>query len=169
MPFAQQKMLTRVLGERLGRNESAEALLSAAETQFDSYRQRVRAVHPLPVLLVNFMDGRHVRVYGGSGLYQNVLERIGVVNAWTGETNYWGYSTVGIEKLATNQDLLLIAFEPIPADAGPTLDRSPLWSQLPFVKARHVSMLPPVFMFGAMPSAVRFARLLVERLERLQK
>lgn len=93
MPFAQQKMLTHVLGERLGRNEAAEALLSAAEQQFDSYRQRISALHPLPVLLVNFMDGRHVRVYGGSGLYQNVLQRIGVVNAWTGER------TIGATRL----------------------------------------------------------------------
>ncbi len=169
VPFAQQQLLTRTLGKRLGRVEAAEAFLASAEQQFDSYRVRLATLHPLPVLLVNFMDGRHVRVYGGSGLYQNVLERIGVANAWTGETNYWGYSTVGIEKLATTQNLRLIAFEPIPADTYPTLDRSPLWSQLPFVKAGQVSVLPTVLMFGAMPSALRFARLLTECLESLPK
>jgi ABC-type Fe3+-hydroxamate transport system substrate-binding protein len=169
MPFAQQRTLTRTLGERLGRSDAAENFLTDAEQTFDSYRARISVLHPLPVLLVNFMDGRHVRAYGGSGLYQNVLDRIGVANAWTGETNYWGYSTVGIEKLATGQNLRLIAFEPIPPDTYPTLERSPLWSQLPFVKAGQVSVLPTVLMFGAMPSALRFARLLVEHLEALPK
>ena len=169
VPFAQQQALTRTLGEHLGRSEAAEVFLAGAEKQFNSYRNRISALHPLPVLLVNFMDGRHVRVYGGSGLYQNVLERIGIVNAWAGETNYWGYSTVGIEKLATNRNLRLIAFEPIPPDTYPTLERSPLWSQLPFVRAGNVSVLPPVLMFGAIPSALRFARLLVEHLESLAK
>jgi len=169
VPFAQQQVLTHTLAERLGRSEVASAFLAGAEKQFDSYRARISALHPLPVLLLNFMDGRHVRVYGGSGLYQNVLERIGVSNAWTGETNYWGYSTVGIEKLATSQNLRLIAFEPIPPDTQPTLARSPLWSQLPFVKARQVSVLPPVLMFGAIPSALRFARLIIELLEGLKK
>lgn len=169
VPFAQQQKLTRTLGDRLGRTEAAEAFLASAEKQFDSYRARISALRPLPVLLVNFMDARHVRIYGGSGLYQNVLDRIGVTNAWAGETNYWGYSTVGIEKLATTRNLRLIAFEPIPADTYPTLDRSPLWSQLPFVKAGQVSTLPPVLMFGALPSALRFAHLLVEHLESLAK
>jgi ABC-type Fe3+-hydroxamate transport system substrate-binding protein len=149
--------------------DAARSFLAGAERRFDAYRSRIAALHPLPVLLVNFMDGRHVRVYGGSGLYQNVLERIGVTNAWTGETNYWGFSTVGIERLATREDLRLIAFEPIPADTRPTLERSPLWSRLPFVKAGHVSVLPSVLMFGAMPSALRFARLLVEHLEELSR
>jgi ferric hydroxamate transport system substrate-binding protein len=164
-PLERPLLLTKVIGERLGCPQAANAFLSAAEQTLDSYRARVTALRPLPVLLVNFIDPRHVRVYGGSGLYQNVLDRIGVVNAWTGATNYWGYSTVGIEKLASTMNLRLLAFEPIPPDARATLERSPLWSQLPFVKAEQVSFLPTVFMFGAMPSALRFARLLVEKLE----
>ena len=166
VPLAQPRTLTRILGERLDRADAAESVLAGAERAFDSYRARVAAISPLPVLLVNFIDARHVRVYGGAGLYQNVLDRIGVVNAWTGATNYWGYSTIGIEKLATSTDLRVIAFEPVPPDSDATLRRSPLWSRLPFVRAGHVGVLPSVLMFGAIPSALRFARLLVEHLER---
>jgi iron complex transport system substrate-binding protein len=164
-PLAQPRLLAKTLGERLGCVEASLAFLAIAEQLLDSYRTRVAAQNSLPVLLVTFIDARHVRVYGGAGLYQNVLDRIGVANAWTGETNYWGYATVGIEKLATTRDLRLIAFEPIPADARRTLQQSPLWTRLPFVEAGHVSEVPTVFMFGAMPSALRFARLLVEKLE----
>lgn len=169
VPLAQPRVLTRTLGARLGRAAAAERFLADAEHRLDRHRARVKALDPRPVLLVTFVDARHVRVYGGAGLYQNVLDRIGLVNAWTGETNYWGYATVGIERLATDRDLRLIAFEPIPPDAAPTLRRSPLWARLPFVQAGHVSMLPSVLMFGAMPSALRFARLLVEHLERLSR
>lgn len=169
VPLAQPRALTRILGERLGRIEAARSFLIDADQMFDLYSARIKALDPWPVLLINFMDARHVRVYGGSGLYQNVLDRIGLSNAWIGETNYWGYSTVGIEKLATTKDLRLLAFEPIPADTNSTLQKSPLWCQLPFVEAGQVSVLPPVLMFGAMPSALRFARLLVEHLENLSK
>ena len=162
VPLDHQRVLTRLLAERIGRIEEARSFLGGAERTFDSYRARIAALEPLPVLLVSFMDARHVRVYGGAGLYQNVLDRIGLANAWTGETNYWGYTTVGLERLATGKDLRLIAFEPIPADTLPTLQRSPLWSRLPFVEAGQFSVLPPVRVFGAMPSALRFARLLVE-------
>jgi ABC-type Fe3+-hydroxamate transport system substrate-binding protein len=167
VPLDQPRALARTLGELLDRAQMAQAFLAEAEQMLDQYRARIAALKPLPVLLVNFIDARHVRVYAGSGLFQNVLDRIGLTNAWTGATNYWGFATVGIEGLATDRDLRLITFEPIPADAHPTLQRSPLWTKLPFVEAGHVSVLPPVFMFGAMPSALRFASLLVQHLESL--
>jgi len=165
LPLSQPRVLAEKLGLLLDCEAAARRYLALAEQKFDEYRKRVAGLGTRPVLLVNFIDARHVRVYGGSGLFQNVLDRLGVVNAWTGATNYWGFSTLGIEQLATDKDLRLITFEPIPADALPTLERSPLWSMLPFVRAKRVSVLPAVFMFGAMPSALRFARLLVAALE----
>jgi len=165
-PLSQPKLLARVIGEELGRAENTRGYLAGAEALLNEYRTRMAAVKPPPVLLVNFVDPRHVRVYGGAGLYQNVLDRLGLTNAWTGGTNYWGYATVGIEKLATARDVRMMVFEPIPADALPTLQKSPLWTQLPFVRAGHVTQLSTVFMFGAMPSALRFARVLVEALEK---
>jgi iron complex transport system substrate-binding protein len=164
--LAQPRTLARVIGERLDRRAQAEALLERAERTFEEYRRRLGAGARRPLLLVNFIDARHVRVYGGAGLYQNVLDRLGLTNAWTGATTYWGYATVGIERLAMDRDLELIAFEPVPPDARATLARSPLWATLPFVRAGRVSILPSVLMFGAMPAALRFARLLVGHLTR---
>lgn len=164
VPLAQPRTLMLQLGERLGRRVQARAWLEEAERRLDDWRARLAARPQRPLLLVNFIDARHVRVYGGAGLYQNVLDRLGLVNAWTGPTGYWGYATVGIERLATQADLQLLAFEPLPPDAQATLRRSPLWTQLPFVRAGRVAVLPSVLMFGAMPSALRFARLVTERL-----
>jgi ABC-type Fe3+-hydroxamate transport system substrate-binding protein len=165
-PLGTARALMRSLGERVGRVEEANTFLREADERLDLYRERVQALQPRPVMLINFMDARHARVYGGAGLFQNVLDRLGVRNAWRGATNYWGFATVGIEQLATAQDLSLMVFEPVPPDVRPTLARSPLWLQLPFVRSGQVSWLPPVLMFGAMPAALRFARILVEALER---
>jgi iron complex transport system substrate-binding protein len=165
-PLAQPRALMRLLGERLGRVDVAEAYLAKAEQTFDDYRTRIQARPPRPLLLVSFLDSRHVRVYGGAGLYQNVLDRIGLSNAWTADTNYWGYSTVGIERLATTHDVELITFEPVLPDIQATLQHSPLWTKLPFVQAGRTTTLPSVLMFGAMPSALRFARLLVGHVTR---
>jgi ferric hydroxamate transport system substrate-binding protein len=164
VPLEQPRRLMLTLGARLGREAEAQRYLDAADRLFDGYRDRLRTRASRPVLLVTFIDGRHVRVYGGAGLYQNVLDRIGVRNAWTADTTYWGYATIGIERLATRDDVQLVAFEPIPPDAQPTLQRSPLWSQLPFVREGRMVVLPSVLMFGAMPAALRFARLLADAL-----
>jgi ferric hydroxamate transport system substrate-binding protein len=169
VPLSQPRAIARILGEQLGCPDAAEEFLRTSEGLLDSYRSRIAKLRSAPVLLVNFIDPRHVRVYAGAGLYQNVLDRIGLSNAWTGETNYWGFATVGVEKLATARDVRLIAFQPIPADVRHTLQQSPLWTQLPFVRAGHVAELPTMFMFGAMPAALRFARLLAEKLESVER
>jgi len=107
---------------------------------------------------------RHVRVYGAKSLFQDVLDKLDLRNAWRGETNHWGFATVGIEALAIQGDARLFYLKPLPPDALPTLAGSPLWRSLSFVKNGHVDGLPAVLMFGAIPAAERFARLIAERL-----
>ena len=166
-PLERPRRLTRELGAMIGAERQAEALITYSDAQFAACRARLARLRLPPVLLVGFLDARHVRAYGGVGLYQNVLETLGLQNAWTKPTNAWGFATTGIEGLATDKDVRLITFQPVPPDALPTLAQSPLWRELPFVKAGHMSTLPPVLMFGALPAALRFARLLTTELERV--
>lgn len=165
-PLAHPRLLTQQVGARVGRANAAAAFIAQTDEAFDALRRRVASLAPTRLLLVNFLDARHVRVYGGAGLYQNVLNQLGIENAWTGQTNAWGFATIGVERLATSDEVRLIAFEPVPGDARPTLAQSPLWRELPFVRAGRIDILPPVLMFGALPAALRFARMVVETLER---
>lgn len=160
---------TRLIGDAVNRAAAAEAYLREADRILDRCRRRIEALNPPPIAFVNFMDARHARVFGRGSLYQDVLNRIGIENAWTGPTNYWGFQTVAIEDLArgTPSDMRLIAFEPILPDVEPTLEKSPLWRRLPFVEQGRVSILPGVLMFGMVPSALRFASLVVDHLESL--
>ncbi|MGX1308366.1 ABC-type Fe3+-hydroxamate transport system substrate-binding protein [Amorphus suaedae] len=166
-PLTRAWEATRVLGDRLGRTEAARAFLADADAAFADCARRLARAKPGPVLLINFMDARHARVYGAHGLYQNVLDRIGGTNAWTGPTNFWGFQTIGLEQLAdyAGPDTTIIALEPIPEDVEPTLARSPLWRQLPPIANGRTAVLPSVLTFGMVPAALRFARLFTDHFD----
>jgi len=159
---------TRKLAGELGRENEAEQFLARADAFFERCGSRLAGKNLPPVALVNFMDARHVRIYSSPGLFHNVLERIGVRNAWTRESNYWGFETIGIEDLSkiTDPDARLIAFDPVPPDVLPKLAQSPLWNRLSFARPGHLSILPPALMFGMVNEAMRFAGLLTDLLEK---
>ena len=158
---------TRKLAAELGREHEGELFLERSEAFFDACRTRLAGRSLPPLAMVNFMDARHARIYSAPGLFHNALERIGVRNAWTRQSNYWGFETIGIEDLSsiTDPDARLIAFEPVPPDVLPKLAESPLWQALPFSRPGHLSVIPPALMFGMVNEAVRFASLVTDLLE----
>ncbi|MDQ0509135.1 iron complex transport system substrate-binding protein [Angulomicrobium amanitiforme] len=158
--FDRSVVATNQLAAALGREGAGEALIARAQACMDEARLHLAAagLAGRPVLAVNFLDARHVRVYGAGSLFGDVLERVGLVNGWTQPSNYWGFSTVGIEALAASPASRLVYLEPIAADTLGRLEASPLWRSLPFVQAGRVIRLPAVLMFGMLPSAMRFAR-----------
>jgi iron complex transport system substrate-binding protein len=163
-PYQRAVEATRQLAALVGRQKEGEALIAATEAHFSDVTRQLAPLSARPVYVVNFLDPRNVRVYGRMSLFQDVFDRIGIRNAWTGETNYWGFATVGIDGLATSSDARLAYLEPLPEGAGGTLTESPVWNAMPFVRNRSIMRLPPVLMFGTLPSASRFARLLAEAL-----
>lgn len=163
-PYRRAVEATRQLARLVGKESEGEALIAATDAYFSEVRQQLAPLSAQPIYVVSFMDPRNVRVYGKKSLFQEVFDRIGLSNAWTGETNYWGFSTVGIDGLATASDARLAYLEPLPEGAGGTLTESPVWNAMPFVRNRSIMRLPAVLMFGALPSATRFARVLASAL-----
>ncbi|CAN7718303.1 ABC transporter substrate-binding protein [Mesorhizobium sp. LjRoot246] len=159
-PYQRAIEATRQLAGLVGKESEGEALIAATDAYFWEVRQQLAPLSARPIYVVSFMDPRNVRVYGAKSLFQEVFDRIGLRNAWTAETNYWGFSTVGIDGLATSSDARLVYLEPLPEGAGGTLTESPVWNAMPFVRNRSIMGLPAVHMFGALPSATRFARVL---------
>ncbi|WP_411537132.1 ABC transporter substrate-binding protein [Halomonas sp. 7T] len=155
--------LTRKLGKRVNRERQAETLIASTQALID--RLKARAPTTAPLLIVQFMDERHVRVFGKNGLYHAVLEQLDMTNAWQAPTNAWGFSLVGIEALAAYPDAQLVVVEPLPIGVEAALANSGLWQHLPSVREGRVITLPPTWSFGALPSAQRFARTLVSALE----
>ncbi|MDO6966702.1 iron-siderophore ABC transporter substrate-binding protein [Rhizobium alvei] len=158
---------TGVLARAIDREADAMRFLDETEAFFDRCKARVNALSPPPLAFVNFMDTRHVRIYGNPGLFDNVLERIGIRNAWTEQSNFWGFQTIAIEELSRVKDrnARLAAFEPVPGDVLPTLSQSALWQALPFARPGHFTILKPALMFGMVNEARRFADLVMAMLE----
>ena len=150
---------TRQLGDHLGRRAEAEAFLERAERHFDTCREAARAAGAPPVAVISFLDARHARIYTAPGLFDDTLGRIDMRNAWPQGGQYWGFDTIGIERLTEIDapDAHLIALEPLPREVLPTLSDSPIWSSLTFVREGRFAVLPITLMFGMVNEAMRFA------------
>lgn len=152
--------LTRQLGELSGHQTEAEQLIAATDARMDELSALVPH-DTRPLIAVQFMDARHVRVFGAGSLFVAVMEQLGLDNAWQETTNAWGFTLVGIEHLASLDEARLVVVEPLPAGVSEALEASGLWQHLGSVKRGDVLTLPPVWSFGSLPSATRFAETLV--------
>ncbi|TIQ21008.1 MAG: ABC transporter substrate-binding protein [Mesorhizobium sp.] len=159
-PYRQAEIETLKLGAQLGREAEAQRLIqeTAATIAHVSAQFSGRAEQPLTV--VSMFDDRHVRVYGKGSLFQDVLDRLSLTNAWTAPTKSWGFSMVGIEQLVAIGEARLISLDPIPPHVKIRIDQSSLWANLPCVKAGNVRTIPPIWPFGGLAAAARFANLL---------
>lgn len=152
--------MTRVLGRMTGREAAAQRLIADTAARLEAARPRVRGCGPL--LVIQLADDRHVRVYGGNSLYHQVLQRLGIPNAWRGEVNAWGYRLIGLPELADVEGRVVIV-EPAPLGMLERVESNSLWRRLPVVEGQAPVILPPVWSLGGMPSVQRFAGLLEER------
>jgi len=165
--WQEMQTLTRQLGELTERQPQAEELIEETQALMTSLRES-RTLSPsetAPLLMVQFMDARHVRVFGENSLYNAVLEQLALPNAWDQATNAWGFALVGIEALARYPEATLVIIDPLPTGVEEKLAKSGLWQQLPSVRHGRIVHLPPVWSFGALPSAQRFAQKLTTALE----
>jgi iron complex transport system substrate-binding protein len=161
-PLNRSMQVLREIAAVLKAEKQAEDVIVRAEETFASLRRGLESKSVPPLLLAGFMDSRHTRIYGQESLFGNVLDRLGLQNAWNRSTNFWGFSLVGTHELAPYPDAQLFAIEPIPADAPLRRSGSGLWQSLPFVRAGRVETLPTCWAFGDVSTAVRFARSLTK-------
>ncbi|MBE0404185.1 ABC transporter substrate-binding protein [Halomonas citrativorans] len=161
--WQEMQALTRQLGELTKRKPQAEQLIANTQVLMESLREARPDTAPL--LLVQFMDARHVRIFGDNSLYNAVLGELGLKNAWEQPTNAWGFTLTGIEVLAHYSEATLVIIDPLPIGVEEALAESGLWQQIPIVQSGNLLRLPPVWSFGALPSAQRFARVLTAGLD----
>jgi len=164
--WTQLKHATREIAAFANREARAEELLTSLETHIAELKQNLdaRDVAQKPLLVVQFINSRHVRVFGEHSLYNAVMKRLGLDNAWRGTTNYWGFSTVGLKALAQYENARLVIVKPMPVGVEQDLETSVLWQHVPAVRSNDVLTLPPVWSFGGAPSAMRFAEHLSQAL-----
>ncbi|HRK84322.1 MAG TPA: ABC transporter substrate-binding protein [Alcaligenes sp.] len=151
--------MTRRLGTLTQKESTARTLIERTDRILTHIRKQVRGCGPL--LVMQLVDERHVRVYGGNSLYQHVLDRLGIDNAWTGAVNQWGYRLLGLHELAGVTGHALI-IQPSPLGTLERMEQHALWRALPVFSEHAPVVLPPIWSMGGLPSAQRFAQWLAQ-------
>lgn len=163
-PLTRARQAAIRLAEACGRPAAGVDLVTRTEAVLDACRREVTPHAGRPLLVINLGDARHFRVFGRDSIFGEVLDRLGLANAWRGNTSYSASAPVGLEALAAYPEAGLVILPPVPPDARRVLPQSALWRALPSVQERQVRVLAPVNPFGGLPTAGRFARLLAESL-----
>lgn len=162
--YAHTEAATLKLGRHIGAEAAAVRLADTVNRRLAQYRAKL-APYRRPVAAVQFIDARHLRIYGRTSLYQAVFDKLGLRNAWQGESNQWGFSNIPLTRLAElPPDTLLIIVKPHPPNVRPALEKSALWQRLPFSQPANRRILPPSWSYGALPAMQHFGRLLAETL-----
>lgn len=151
---------TRQIATLVGRSAQAEELIEQVEQQFVQQRPQFKAFSERPVAIVQFDDARHLRIYTQQSLLGEVLTRVGLHNAWSAQGNLWGTSSIDISQLAQlPENTQLIVVKPYPVNVPEDLKHNTLWQRLAL--AQDVVVLPPIWTFGGLVSAQRFAHMLL--------
>lgn len=153
--------LTRDLAKAVGHEPLAEPYIASAEQQIDALKSQLPGDKIAPLLMVQFMDANHVRVFAQNSLYQTAADALGLTNAWPKATNAWGFALVGIDELIGVGQAQIVVVEPLPHGAEQTIADNQLWQHLVRQSGHEVWRLPPVWSFGALPSTLRFSSELV--------
>lgn len=151
--------VTLTLARMVGKTAEGERLLAGLDRDLASMQAGLPADLP-PLLVVQFIDERHVRVFGHGSLFEAVMQRLGLRNAWQGETNAWGFSVASLEQFLGMSEARLVVVDPVPVGVGEKLQEPGLWQHLPLVQNNPVIHLPATWSFGGILAARRFATLL---------
>ncbi|GGB02906.1 ABC transporter substrate-binding protein [Brucella endophytica] len=162
-PFAQAVAETRRLGTVLDRERQAEQLIADVENTIARARAKLAPLATRPFCIISIFDDRHVRVYGAGSLFQDVMDKLELTNAWVRPTTSWGFAQIGVEDLVLVGDATVISLDPIPKHVQIRIDNSSLWNNLPCVRNGRVTRIAPVWPFGGLLAAQRFAALLANR------
>ncbi|HSH40875.1 MAG TPA: ABC transporter substrate-binding protein [Arenicellales bacterium] len=157
MPLVRARDVAACLARRFHREAALERLEQRLADAVDALAAVAREQHlDRPVYVVQFRDAGHLRVYGDNSLFGGVLQEAGLANAWRGATNFWGFSTTAFTELTGPAGLLIIV-GPVPREAVAMMSDSPIWRALPAAASGRVARIDPVWAYGGVPSAIRFA------------
>ncbi|WP_439651423.1 ABC transporter substrate-binding protein [Photobacterium atrarenae] len=165
-PYQQAEVITRQLGVLFEREAKAEQVIDATRERLAQNGQRLKtagmASHPL--LIVRFIGDKHLRIHGEGSLAQNTLARMGLKSGWAHETNLWGFSSAGMEKLAPLQQASVVYFGPLDEQVQQTVFNTPLWRAMAFSREKRVYELPAIWSFGGLKAAERLSEQVTQRL-----
>ncbi len=156
-PLAKALSALTAMADAIGDPDAGTRAVAATQDRLDRLALRLAPFRDRPVALVNIGDARHMRAFGFDSLFGSMLERLGLRNAWSGNTAFSFLAPVPIERLARMPEARLVNIGALPPAAERALGHSILWRALPPVAQGRTHLLPATNAFGAVPAALRFA------------
>ncbi|EEX94681.1 ferric aerobactin ABC transporter periplasmic substrate binding protein [Vibrio orientalis CIP 102891 = ATCC 33934] len=165
-PLNAAKSITKSLGKLFDKEQQAELVIAQTDKIFainaDKVRQSGKSDKAL--LFARFINDKTLRIHSQGSLAQATIDAMGLENDWQQETNLWGFTTAGTEKLAEHQSANVMIFGPLTQPERNKLKQSPLWQAMEFTRTNSVYELPAIWTFGGLIAAQRFSDHITEQL-----
>lgn len=168
-PYRLAVEATLSLGDLSDRRDAAKQYIVDTEAELQRAREVLSATSIRRAFVIVLGDARHLQAFGVDSMFGDVMDRLGIANAWTQGTRYSAAAPVGLEALATAPDAAVVIVSPLPPEFQRTQSSNALWQALPAVRRRKVVIIPAVNHFGGLPSARRFARLFARAVHGLER
>ncbi|MBO9127057.1 MULTISPECIES: iron-siderophore ABC transporter substrate-binding protein [unclassified Rhizobium] len=163
-PYAKALNAVSQLGDLLGRTDAAAKVLTEQDALLAGLRQQLVPFAARPTYIINIGDSRHFRAFGADSMFGDILQRLGLPNAWTDRSRFTFAAPVPMENLAANPEARIVIVSDIPVEARSSLRNSMIWKSLKPVKEGRVVNIGNVNPYGGITAGLRFARLLSEAL-----
>lgn len=150
------------LASRLDRQTQARQYLSGYAQQQDLYRQQLQPFAGKKILMFSLMSSRQALVLTPDSIFGEVLQHLGLQCAWQGATSIWGSVIIGIEQLLTCDADYVLQFSHNDQSLLDSLASSPVWQKMPFNQNHRRWLVEPVWLYGSLYSAQRFAATLTQ-------
>ncbi|KHT39384.1 ABC transporter substrate-binding protein [Vibrio sinaloensis] len=165
-PIESAKSITLALGKLLDKEAQAQQVIAQTEQRLQQNGDKVRAANKTdkPLLFARFLNEKTLRIHSDGSLAQATIQGMGLKNDWNEETNVWGFTTAGTEKLAEHQKANVMLFGPLKASEREQLDSNALWQAMEFTRTNSVYELPAIWTFGGLIAAQRFSDHITQQL-----
>lgn len=138
----------RAIATAVGKRARADAIVRDLDREYLDLRKQLSRANRdgLSVTLAmagGTPDSPALRVFTRNSIAAGVLSRLGLRNAWTGQPERYGFSTVGIEALRQVQSSWMVFAYPRQYDSViRRMQEQSAWSELEFVREGHVRAIP---------------------------
>ncbi|RIY31084.1 hypothetical protein CKF54_07795 [Psittacicella hinzii] len=157
-------MSTKAVATYAGETAKGEDMIDLAEQTLAKLKTSLAGNIKSPIAVIQFADSKHFRLYAKNSIAGMVLDKLGLPNAYDQNGNLWGFVNQTIDKLADlPADTILVVVKPYPIDLPAKLKLNSLWNYLPVSK--NLIILDSTWLFGGIPSSLRFANALVNGLQ----
>lgn len=160
-----------VIAAALGKAAEGERVIEAMTNAFAVAAEAVDAagLAGAPVVLAQAFSSENtpqIRLFIDNAMAVEELAQIGLVNAYSGSPDRYGFNTVGVEALVEVQDANFLYVVQDDDDVfAEQLHDNPVWSNLNFVKeGRTYNLGGDTWVFGGPLSGVAFVNRVVERM-----